>query len=805
MLISLTWLRDFIDLPPDLDPKALGLRFTVTAAEVDAVHEVRVSARGLIAAKVRTAKDLSTTGRKLRLVTLDIGGGKTMETVSAAPDLPVGSLVVFAPPSAHVASLGDINVSSIAGHASHGLILPGDALGIEKAVQEAVFLGPEFQPGDALPSDLFDDWLIEIDNKSITNRPDLWGHYGVAREVAALLNLPLNPYDNFLTPEADLHAAREKIPIRIADPAACRRFCVLRFDGVPARPAPLWMQLRLGRVGLRPISGLVDLTNYIMCELGQPMHAFDADKVTAIEVDFAHDGEIFTTLDGVDRKLTRADLMVQSRGISIGLAGVMGGRETEVTARTTSLLLECANFHPAVIRRTASRLGLRTDASARFEKSLDPLNTVLAIRRFINLARHMYPKLRLTSALSDAFPGPLPPVRVTVNPRHAARVLGRNLTAAEAVQQLAPLGFAVTDRGSSWDVDVPSFRATGDVSIEADVIEELARRIGYAGVKPAMPVVEIRRFPPNPRHDIARHAVAYLTAAHRFHEIHGYIWYDAAWLAKISAPPGPCAELRNPAADGLHLLRRSLMPGLLAATARNRFHFDSIALLEVGSVFEPAAGSNARDAECLHLGLVLARRARDANEDLLAHLKGAIESWTWNRLALPVRYARAAPDPVQPWVHPQRSACVLVNNAPCGTISVADVNLRRAMDEHLAAWSIAWAELRLDDLAALTPHTEKPAGIPPFPRVEMDVSFLTPAGCLFTEVVGKVTALRHPLLRQIRYVGSFTGGAVPEGFRSLTFRCVLGADRTLTDEDTQTFRVVLEAHLTACGYDLRKQ
>ena len=880
MLISLNWIRDFVDLPADLDPKALGLRLTVTTAEVDGVHEIRVNARGLIAAKVLAAKELTSTGRKLRLVTLDVGG-KTIETVSAAPSLPVGAQVVYAPPGAHVAALGDINVSTVAGHTSRGLILPGEAIGIEKAIQEAVFLGAEFKPGDALPAHLFDDWLIEIDNKSITNRPDLWGHYGIAREVAAILALDLSrglqparpndpqtscsnqpnrsdvgdiaqakacgsglrPYDGFLVPEAELRSASEKIPIRIADANACRRFCALRFDGVPTQPAPLWMQLRLGHVGLRPISGLVDLTNYLMCDLGQPMHAFDAGKVDAIEVDFAKDGEVFRTLDGVDRKLVRGDLMVQSRGKSIGLAGVMGGLETEVTEKTTSLLLESANFHPAVIRKTASRLGLRTDASARFEKSLDPVNPVLGIGRFVKLAREMYPKMRLTSALSDAFPGPLPPISVRVNPQHAARALGRELSGAEASKLLAPLGFVVSDRGTAWDVSVPSYRATNDISMEADVIEELARYVGYGNIAPAMPVVAMRRFAVNPLQDITRRTIEYFTTGHRFQEIHGYLWYDARWLKQVGVQPGSCLELRNPAAEGLHLLRRTLMPGMLAAAARNRFHFDAFALLEVGSVFEPdgdqyrdregadgkveksksrnvetkenmpndpsrdregADTRDARDAEYLHLGLVLARRAKGADEELLGRLKGAIEGWIWNRFGMQVRYERASADPTRPWMHPQRTAAVVVADQPHGTISVVDLALRRAMDEHLSAWSIAWAEIRLDDLAVLPRQTERLAGIPAFPRVEIDFSFLVPSALAYAQVVRQVTSFRHELLRQLRYVGSFTGGAVPAGSRSLTLRCVLGAERTLTDEDTGAFRAEFEKNLSTQEFSIRK-
>ncbi|MEK6798847.1 MAG: phenylalanine--tRNA ligase subunit beta, partial [Planctomycetota bacterium] len=569
MLVSFNWLRDFVELPADFDPRALAERFTRTAAEVDGVHCIAVAAQGLIAARIENVADLPGTGNR-RLATLHVGGGKTVETVTIAPLLPVGRCVVYAPPGASIASLGELEAATVAGRTSTGMILPGEALGIEKAIQEAIVLGDEFAPGQELPAGGFDDWVMEIDNKSITNRPDLWGHYGIAREVAAILRFPLKPYP--VTPAAELRpTALREIPIKIADATACPRYSGITVEGVPTQPAPLWMQLRLGHCGQRPISGLVDLTNYIMMDLGQPMHAFDAAKVDRVEVDRAKEGERFHTLDGVERTLVASDLMIQCTGRSVALAGVMGGLETEVGEATTSLLLESANFQGATIRRTARRLALRSEASARFEKSLDPANTVLAIQRFVHLARSMYPKLKLTSGLSDAYPRPMQPATVEVRPGHVARTMGREVSLEEARRALAPLGFSVTKHDTAWRVGVPTHRATGDVSIEADVVEEIARCVGYDSIEPAMPQVVVRQFPMNRLHELEQQTLRHLTGVHGFHEVQGYVWYDQTWLDRLGVDPGACLELRNPAAEGQHRLRRTLMPNLLAVAARNRF------------------------------------------------------------------------------------------------------------------------------------------------------------------------------------------------------------------------------------------
>lgn len=801
MLISLNWIRDFVDLPDSLDPRALAERFTRTTAEVDEVRRIEVRASGLIAAGIaKIAPGGSAHDPRLQRVTLDVGGGKTVETASIAPDLRVGRNVVYAPVGSSVAALGDIVATTVSGKSSIGVILPGESIGIEKAFQEALFLSDEYKPGAPLPADLFNDWVIEVDNKSITNRPDLWGHYGIAREIAAIVRRPLKPYPVVALDELTKSKLPE-VPIKIADPRACRRYTGLMVEGVPTQPAPLWMQLRLGHVCQRPISGLVDLTNYVMLDLGQPMHAFDAAMVDRIEVDWAKDGERFKTLDGVERTLTRDDLMIQSRGKSVALAGVMGGLQTEVGEATTSLLLESANFDPATIRKTAKKLGLRSEASARFEKSLDPAHTLLGIQRFIYLARTMYQRLKLTSRLSDGFPSPRPAVTVSVNLLHVLRTIGREVPLEEARRLLQPIGFEVTASDTHWTVGVPTFRATGDCCIEADIVEELARLIGYDAVAPTMPRVSVRSFAPNGLHELEQSALRYLTAVHGFNEVQGYIWYDAAWLRRLAADPGPCVELANPAAEGAHQLRRTLLPGLLNAAAKNRFHFPALSLVELGSVFEKG---EREDREFRHLGLVLGQRGKRGEEELYARLKAAVSAWTWQQFARTVSFSAATAAKDRPWEHLHRIAAITIEGVPAGRISVVDVSLRRAMDEHLAAWSIAWAELRLTGLEGLQPLTEPLAATPSFPLVELDFSLLVAKAARYADIVADLRRFDHSLLKMIRFVTSYEGEAIPKDRRSLTFRTVLGEEsRTLTDADAEAFRAGFERHLKSCGYGLR--
>jgi len=393
-------------------------------------------------------------------------------------------------------------------------------------------------------------------------------------------------------------------------------------------------------------------------------------------------------------------------------------------------------------------------------------------------------------------------VTVRVSPRHLARTIGREVPTDEVSRILAPLGFEVTEAGTNLKIDVPSFRATGDVSIEDDVIEEIARYIGYNNIPPAMPRVSVRRFEPNALHELEQRTLDYFTTSQFFHEVQGYLWYDVSWLAQLGIDAGPCVELSNPAAEGLQQLRRSLMPGLLASVAKNRFYFPAFSLIELGSVFERG---DPQDWEFRHVAAASARRGKGAENELYNHLKGAIEGWAWRRFARSVEFTPAPADRDRPWEHPHRTAEVHIGEVVAGRISVIDISLRRVIDEHLTAWGIAWTELRLDGLEQLGHVTERIDGIPEYPLVEMDFSILVPKAARYEQVREKLVSFDHPLLRRIRYVGSYEGDAIGPGRRSLTFRTVVGDDtRTLVDEDTNAFRRAFEQHVQTRGFEIRR-
>jgi len=785
VLVSIQWLRDFVDLPTDLDARDLAERFTVTTAEVEGVAHIACDVAGLIAAAVTSIEPLADRPG-LSAVTVDTGAG-TLASVTRAEGLAVGDRVVYAPPGARVGAMGEVGIVEAAGRTSEGMIVPGDGLGLASIGQRAVRLPPGVQPGEPIDPSLFNDSIVEIDNKSITNRPDLWGHYGIARELAAIYKVPLKSY-----PVADRDVLTDpslpEIPIIIDEPAKCPRYSALRMSGVRAQPAPLWMQVRLAHVGLRPIDLLVDLTNYIMVELGQPMHAFDAANVDRIEVADARPGEAFTTLDGMKRTMPAGALMIQSNRRSVALAGIMGGAETEVTDKTESLLLESANFEPATIRRCATALGHRTDASARFEKCLDPNHTVLGIARFVHLARPELPTLKLTSRLSDCFPNPPAPTLVRVDPKRVAQYVGRPVPAETIRELLEPLEFQVAPAGGALDVTVPSFRATKDVTIEVDVIEEIARLIGYNAIEPVPPEITVRYAEPAEITQLEKQTLSILCGGLSYAEIHRHIWFDSDWLKRLGFEPSATVTLRNPSAAGTAQLRTTLLPGMLAAVDLNRHHLDRFELLEIGGAFF-AADDAADDHEQRRLALAIVAPGRKAvhEDEALRRMKCDLETWARQTLDAPVRYLPTKPAFV--WEHEVKTAEVVVGQQKAGRVTVVPVSLKRRIDAHLAAWTIILVEIDLSTLVDGQPEPRKLAPVPVFPQIEIDFSVLADARQRYADLSRQLADYDHELLNRLWFVDAYEGGSVPAGQRSLTFRARIGHPaRTLTEADIQAFR-----------------
>ena len=795
MKLSIEWLSQYMDMPK-VSPEDVAHQLTMKTAEVEEVETLNSVVDGIVVGEVMDVEPVEHAGgTALNLVTVDTGD-RTYQTVCGAPNAEVGMKSAFAPPGTAIAGGMVIAEQTIAGRKSSGILCSAQELGWGD-FHLGIMAFPQSLEAGMLIADMVPatDYLIEIDNKSVTHRPDLWGHYGFARELAAIYGCELKPLG--MIDEAE-GAGLDPFPLRIEDSDGCPGYCCLDIDGLKPGYAPVWMQYRLLAIGQRPINLLVDLTNFIMFELGQPMHAFDGDLVRDIVVSkFGAEGT-FQTLDSIYRDMLPDDCMICDHNGPIALAGIMGGEETEVKEHTTRLLLESANFNPARIRRTALRLDLRSEASQRFEKGQPPYHMEISIRRFVRLLRDAGLDAVLKSRLTCA--GDTGAERRTIRMSASAlnRAIGMDIPRDRIEKILSDLEFTCSFDGDEMVVTVPQHRSKRDISIPEDIVEEVARIYGYDNIEPAMPTIRMQPYVFNRKHQRLQKIRRFLSVGRSFLEVHLYSWYDDNWLRRIGYDPGETMRLKNPAAENNSRMRLELLPNLLALVEQNAVHRDRFLLYEIDDVYHK------RDKELvqpLHLaGIAYQSEKLGKVDSLFREIKGLIED-----IALEVNTGSVAFLPLEsvgkPWQDKYATLAIHIGGAYVGSMGYL---VRPFLDVFDKGTQVVWFELDVDALdgATFPDHAYKP--IPVYPGSWMDFSILAPGGMRFSELVSFVDSFEHPCLRNVKYLYLYDGKGLPDNTICYTFRFWLGLDeRTLTGDDINDFRDRFIASLQMNNLSLR--
>jgi phenylalanyl-tRNA synthetase beta chain len=794
MKISLEWLGQYVDLS-GIEPQVIAQELTMKTAEVEELLCVERSLEGVLVGQVLEMQPVAGSD-KLTLVKVDLGG-RQVQSVCGAPNLRLGMKSPFAPVGVCLAGGQLVERASLAGHDSQGVLCSAKELGLGE-FHEVVMDLPADTPTGARLADLVpaQDYLIDIDNKSLTHRPDLWGHYGFARELAAIFGRPLQPLGL-----ADLETYQDlpAFPLSVEDFELCPGYCCLAMDSLASAPSPLAMQWRLHTVGLRAINLLVDLTNYIMLEISQPMHAFDADHLAAVRVAvFGQDGE-FITLDGSPRKMLASDLMIWNEKEPVALAGVMGGLHSEVTPATTRLLLESANFQPMTIRRTAVRLGLRTDASQRFEKDLPPAFMPLGIARFLHLVRQAGQDPAVLSRLTHA--GTLGQDKRTISMPlgFVPAYMGENLPQERVESILQAIGFNTRMQGQDMVVEVPTHRSARDVSVPQDIVEEVARFFGYDNIDHRLPAVEITHYAFN---DLLRaeHKLRRLLAqAQNYVEVHNYSWYDDRWLAKLGQDPGETLTLANPVAPYKSRMRTTLMPNLLELIPQNYAQHDELRLFEVGHVYKPHGKKGRLETESL--GAVSFRAGGAAElESLFLEMKGLLADVA---LLLGCGHLDLRPGNESPSVWAQ-TGCYLEIWQGQNLVGGLGYLAGSALNAFKRNAQVAWLELDLSALPLLS-YPELQLKMPPvYPGSWLDFTILWPAAQGYAALEQVLDGFGDPLLQSKEFVAAYAGQGLEPGMKSYTFRLWIGLiDRTLTREDIDGFKESFLAFLAQHSLAIR--
>ena len=575
MLISCNKLKSHIKNPEDIDWLNIWDTFTLRTAEVEKVTVKGDTFDNVVVGEIKECIPHPNSDH-MHILQVDYGDKEPIQVVCGANNVRVGLKTAYIKVGGHIDGM-EIKARPLRGILSNGMCCSGRELGISDDHNGIIEAPDDWVVGtdikDYLP---VRDIIVEIDNKSLTNRPDLWGHYGIAREICAITNHELLPLDIL-----EIENNKEDLNIVIKDDNLCYRYTGLKIDNIKNNKTPLEMQIFLFYVGMRSISLLVDLTNVLMMELGTPMHAFDARVVKNIEVGLANEGDIYTTLDGVERSLTSDMLMIKNGDQYFGIAGVMGGLDSEILPDTTSIFLESACFNAASIRRTATNLGLRTEASARYEKSLDPNMTDLAIKRLAYLLKEQNPDMVIASNLTDIYPRKLKEEQIILDKKTLSIYMGRTLEDEEVKNILEKLGFKVEIENNYYDVTVPTFRATKDIKIKEDLIEEIARIYGLENFipKPLKLDLTVKEHETifNQEYEVKR----LLAEKYNMHEVHSYIWYDTDLLKELNIEKDNIKILGK---ETNNILRDDLSLSLMNIVRENFKNYANFKIFEIGTV-----------------------------------------------------------------------------------------------------------------------------------------------------------------------------------------------------------------------------
>jgi len=782
----MNWISDFVDLS-GLDKLSLINKFSLSTAEVE--NEIFFKGSdisGIVVAEIMSVEN-HPESKKLHLLKVDAGESELVDVVCGAPNVRVGMKTAFAKLGAR---LGEIEIAprKLAGYTSYGMCCSERELGLSDNNDGIMDLDVSLKNGTDL-KDIFDieDIIFEVDNKSLTNRPDLWGHYGIAREFAAIAGRELRPLD---TVDLKQYEALPKLDVKIEDPL-CYRYSALRFENISKHVSPMNMRIRLFYCGMRAINLLADLTNYLMLEMGQPMHAFDSRKVDSIRIKRFDNPFKFTTLDEVERDIDENTLMICNGDTPVAIAGIMGGLDSEIVDDTTSLTLESATFDAASIRKSTVRLGHRTDASQRYEKSLDPEMTTLAIARFVKLLLDIDGGTTITSALTDEYAFKYDDVRLTFDKAFVDRYTGIEIESSRIVKTLTSLGFGVEQNGDSFTAAVPSWRATKDVTIKADIIEEITRIYGYDNFAintAAVPLYPVRAAQEKTDEERIKDL---LVKRYSLHELHSYVWAYHDEYKALGIDIEPNVELVNATNPNIKTIRKSIVPTQLCQLKYNTAYSADFGVFEIGRVVDGFNSEGLCD-EKKKLAITLFSKTKDM-ETLYLELRDIIAVIADELKHLPISFEKI--EEKSSYKHPKNLNAVLCNGVKLGEIGIANPQVSKKIDKKA---NIVFAELDVGLFASLSNASIKYEEPSKYPEIEIDLSFISEK---FAPISDAIKAQNCPLIKKVLVADTYSD----ENGKSITVRMVFSSnEQTLTREEVMEVADAIIESLKEKGIALKQ-
>lgn len=775
MLISSNRLKKYISNSDKIDFKEVWNKFTIRCAEVESITEVGNSFDNVVVAEIKECVKHPDSDH-MHVLKLDIGEKELIQVVCGAPNVRVGLKTALVKVGGHIDEM-EIKARPLRGVKSYGMCCSAKELKISDSHEGILEFPNNFVNGEDVKKILpIEDIIVEIDNKSLTNRPDLWGHYGIAREIAALTGNKLLPLEVL-----EIKNNSKDLDIKISDLKLCNRYCGLKIDNITNNKTPLDMQIFLYYVGLRSISLTVDLTNFLMLELGQPMHAFDSRKVSSIEIGVAKDGDIYKTLDGIERKVSKDILMIKNKNEYIGIAGVMGGLDSEIMDDTSSIILESANFNASSIRKTAISLGLRTEASARFEKSLDPNMCDLAIKRLAYLLEKENPKMVIASNLTDIYPNVLKECNISLTKEKLAVYMGKKLDDKEVKEILENLGFKATVKDDLYDVVVPTYRHSKDISISEDLIEEIARIHGFENIKEEPLNLKLDSAKKEDIYEQEYQAKKLLAEKFNMHEVHSYVWYDSSILKQLCIAKNGvkllCREHNN-------ILRDELSFSLLNIVNENFKNYNNFSIFEIGTIIEDCINKR-------RLSIIIAGDDKNI-ENMYNHAKEVVIYLYGLLKNKDVNFVKN--NEVKDYYDKNLSKNIVIEGNKHGEINMLNKNYTNKLAKKKALVSI---EIDFDKYIKLKKSNIIVKEISKYPKVNLDYTIIVPEKYKYIDLVTVLDDFKDKIIEEYYLLGKF------QNKYNIRYE-VAHKNKTLDQNDLQSFQDKFITYIEEKGFEIIK-
>ena len=807
MRVSLNLIKKYVDLPKNLTDEQIAYDMTLRTVEVEKVENMALKYHDIVVGKILEVKQ-HPNADKLKICITDIGEDEPVQIVCGGSNLYEGEYVVVSKPGAEVVWHGvgepvKVEATKMRGEISFGMICASSEVYLSEFFPpnnetEIIDLkGIICEPGDNI-SDILEmnDTVLEIDNKSLSNRPDLWGHYGIARELSAIYNVPLKKLSKY-----ELNKDLPKYDVEIKDATKCNRYVAVEIDGIYEKESPIWMKSLLSKTGQRPINAIVDITNYVMMAVGQPLHAFDRTHVNGekIIVRNAKENEELLLLDNNTIRLTTDDLVICDEKDAMALAGIRGGKKDSILPDTKGIVLEIANFSAGTIRKTGKRFAEKTDASIRYEKGIDTQRVDEGLNLALELIKEIFPDSKIVK-YSDIYSNETKKNNIKMSEEFLDSRLGKKIPKDKIEQILTSLGYEISYKDGVYDIVVPTWRSTGDVTIKDDVMGDIARILSFDSFEAKPIEITIERSIKQNDVLLDRRIREYLSYRCGFYEIYTYPWIEEKYIRAAKIDTDKSLKLATPPAPELAYLRSSLIPGMLEAISKNLRYYDEFKLYEIKEIYQKGDYRPSSEDEILPIqknyltGCVVGKNAKD----IFYEAKGVIENMA--------RYCHMENIKLEQidkpnWADINAYLNIIRDDEIIGSLGLLSVQVMN--DSKIKRTNVAMYEINMDKLIPYDSRTNKYERIPELPLVEKDLSILVNEEIKWSEIEKSIRSM----VKEIEFVDEYRGNQIPNGKKSITLKVrMVNEGTTMTTEQiNEKIYNILNVLDEKCGAKLREE